>query len=221
MTGADLPGWLGVALLGAFHGVNPGMGWLFAVALGLQEGRRRAVWEALVPIAMGHAASVALVVGGVALSGVVAPPDLVRVVSGLGLVAFGLYRVARPLHRARGMGMRVRGADLCAWSFLMATGHGAGLMLVPLLLPRPGAGVPAVAAGAVPHPQPHPPVTPGGLEGWAVVAVHTGATFLTMAGVAALVYERLGVALLRKAWFNLDLLWAAALVLGGLATLVA
>ena len=58
--------WLALAGLGAFHGLNPAMGWLFAVALGLHRQSRRIVWLSLLPIALGHAVSVAIVVARLA-----------------------------------------------------------------------------------------------------------------------------------------------------------
>src|SRR5689334_18982593 len=53
--------WQAMVLLGAYHGINPGMGWLFAVALGLQQGSARGVWRALPPIVAGHALSIGVV----------------------------------------------------------------------------------------------------------------------------------------------------------------
>ena len=55
--------WLTLAGLGAFHGLNPGMGWLFAVALGMQEGKRSAVWRALIPLTLGHVLAIAAAIG--------------------------------------------------------------------------------------------------------------------------------------------------------------
>src|SRR5215212_9961127 len=126
--------WVVLALLGGFHGVNPGMGWLFAVALGLQERSRAAVVRAFGPIALGHAASVAVVVALVVGSQTWLPSGVLRIAGGVALVLFGLYKLLAPMSHPRWVGMRVNGRDLVAWSFLMATAHGAGLMLVPVLL---------------------------------------------------------------------------------------
>src|SRR5689334_11333419 len=125
--------WLTLALLGAYHGVNPGMGWLFAVALGLQEKSSGAVRRALVPIALGHAASIGLTVAllGVGLASV--PAAALRWLTAAALVAFGVLKLVRPRH-PRWVGMRVGFRDLTWWSFLMATAHGAGLMLLPVFL---------------------------------------------------------------------------------------
>src|SRR5919108_345542 len=130
--------WVTLLLLGAFHGLNPGMGWLFAVALGLQEKRRQAVWRALLPLALGHAVSIGAVVLVVGLLQVVLPEFLLHLLCAVLLFGFGLYRLLRSRH-PRWVGMRVSFWDLTVWSFLMASAHGAGLMLVPLLLHWPTA----------------------------------------------------------------------------------
>ncbi|ETX06670.1 MAG: hypothetical protein ETSY2_15750, partial [Candidatus Entotheonella gemina] len=119
--------------LGAFHGINPGMGWLFAVALGLQEQRLRAVFRALLPIAIGHALSILVVLLVAGMLQVVVPERLLHWLSAGVLCGFGLYKLIRARH-PRWVGMRVNFKGLVLWSFLMASAHGAGLMLVPVLL---------------------------------------------------------------------------------------
>ena len=69
--------WL-MLLLGAYHGINPGMGWLFAVALGMQEQKGSAVARALVPIALGHALSIGIVVLAAAFLGMALPQEAIR-----------------------------------------------------------------------------------------------------------------------------------------------
>src|SRR5688500_15457162 len=124
----------GVALLvlGAIHGLNPGMGWLFAVALGLQEGRRAAMWGALPPLVAGHAVAIAIAAAAAGLLGQAIPLSAVRWIVGAALVSLGIYRLRR--HRHPRAGMRVGPRDLAIWSLLMATAHGAGLMVLPLML---------------------------------------------------------------------------------------
>ena len=129
--------WMTLALLGAYHGLNPGMGWLFAVALGLQEGSRAAVLRAIGPIALGHAASVAVVVALVGAAHAWIDMESIRALGASALVMFGVYKLLAPLSHPRWVGMRVSGRDLAAWSFLMSTAHGAGLMLVPILMRLP------------------------------------------------------------------------------------
>jgi hypothetical protein len=208
--------WLVLVGLGAFHGINPGMGWLFAVALGFQEKSQRAVRRALLPIALGHAVSIGVVVLAVGLLQAVLPERVVRYGCTALLVVFGVWRLVRARH-PRWVGMQVGFRDLMLWSFLMATAHGAGLMLVPLLLrwPVPDASHARLMAALWPHAA----ATSPGLV-LAAVSVHTLSLLLVTSAVALLVYEKLGVAFLRHAWFNLDVLWAVALFIAGVMALV-
>jgi hypothetical protein len=213
--------WLALALLGAYHGLNPAMGWLFAVGLGLQEGRREAVIKAFWPIALGHAAAVTLVVAVVLAAQVVLPLALLKYVGAGALILFGLYKLIRRKH-PRWVGMRVGFKDLTAWSFIMASAHGAGLMLVPVLLKLSGT-MQQMEHQAHEHwgHSAHLLLTnPAALADLAAVGVHTAAMFAVMGAVAMVVYEKLGVMILKRIWYNVDLLWAGALVGAGVITLV-
>lgn len=189
------------------------MGWLFAVALGLQDGRRSAVLRALPPIALGHALSVAIVIAAVVGARLVIPLAAIRWGGGAVLVAFGLHRVWRRSRHPRWVGMRVGARDLVLWSFLMSTAHGAGLMLVPLLLRLPG----STHAGHGALPGGDAATLSLGAAG-AALGVHTLALLVVMSGVAALVYETAGIDLLRRGWINMDLIWSVALIGAGLLT---
>jgi hypothetical protein len=180
------------------------MGWLFALALGLQEHRRSAVLAALVPIAIGHAASVAVVGVVLAGAGVAISPRSLHFAAAAVLIGFGLFRLARPYAHPRWVGMRVGFRDLIVWSFLMASAHGAGLMLAPVFLGLPGPASHVHAAG-----------------GLVVLTVHTGVMVLVMGALALAIYQTLGLELLRRAWVNLDLVWGGALIAVGAAMLVA
>jgi hypothetical protein len=204
--------WVVLLLLGAFHGINPGMGWLFAVALGLQEQRLHAVFRALLPIALGHAISIAAVLLLVGMIQVILPERLLHLLSAAVLFGFGLYKLIRARH-PRWVGMRVDFKDLTLWSFLMATAHGAGLMLVPVLLQWPAQDY--AHAQLIQKLSPNLITTSLGLL-LAAVAVHTLSMLLVTAAIAGLVYEKLGLAILRQAWFNLDWVWAGTLILTGL-----
>jgi len=207
--------WIVLTCLGAFHGINPGMGWLFAVALGLQEKSQQAVRRALLPIALGHAAAIAAVVLGVGLLQAVLPEAVVRYLCAAVLGVFGLTRLVRARH-PRWVGMRVGFRDLTLWSFLMASAHGAGLMLAPVLL-RWATAEPAhyrLVVALWPQAVPSPALL------LAAVGVHTLSMLLVTSAAALLVYEKLGVAFLRQAWLNLDILWAAALFVAGVLALV-
>jgi len=211
--------WLVLAGLGAFHGLNPAMGWLFAVALGLQERNRAAVLRSFAPIALGHAASVAMVVAVVAAAQAVIDPGVLRAIGAGALILFGLYKLLAPMSHPRWVGMRVNFRDLTVWSFLMATAHGAGLMLMPILMRlQPGTAHMAHAAHSA-HAE-HLAMSGAPTAELTAVGIHTAAMFLVMAAIAVVVFEKLGLAVLRRAWFNLDLIWAAALIVTGALSLL-
>jgi hypothetical protein len=200
-----------LVVLGAFHGLNPAMGWLFAVARGLQERSRALLLQSLPAIAAGHAASVAVVAVLVALTRSVVATQTVAIAGGVILVAFGLYRLLSKRH-FRWVGMRISLWQLAGWSFLMSSVHGAGLMLLPILTAAPG--------GGGHHGHQFAASTGADLSaGVFVTGVHTLAMFATAGTVAILVYEVAGLTVLRRAWFNLDRLWAAALITAGAITL--
>jgi hypothetical protein len=199
-----------LAALGAFHGLNPAMGWLFAVARGMQERSRAVLLWSLPPIAAGHLASVAIVAAVVSATRSVLAGNVVAVAGGIVLVGFGLWRLLSARH-FRWAGMRLSAAQLAGWSFLMSSAHGAGLMLLPVLAttPVPVAGH-AHLAGAAPA---------AALDGLLAAGVHTVAMLAVMAGCALLAYEFVGLNVLRRAWFNVDKLWAAVLVAAGALTI--
>jgi hypothetical protein len=205
--------------LGALHGINPAMGWLFAVSLGLQERRRGAVWGALGPLALGHAIAVAATLAVAAAVGLVASTGALRVLTAAALVGFGVFHLRRHRHPRWG-GMRVGPKDLTIWSFLMASAHGAGLMVLPFVLGGQGVHEGAHAmSGHAGH------ALMAGLPGAGSAALtatllHTAGYLLVAGLLAAVVYEKLGLRLLRTAWINLNAIWAAALIATALLTLV-
>lgn len=197
--------WLTLAGLGAFHGLNPAMGWLFAVALGLHRRSRRVVLVSLLPIALGHAIAVAVVVAAVVALGIMIDRRVIRLCAGVLLIAWAIYHtVYGHRHRVR-VGMQTGMAGLALWSFLMASAHGAGLMLVPVLIPL---GLAATPAGEVTDSGPL-------LMSLAAVGVHTAAMLAVTGAIAVMVYEWFGLGFLRRGWINLDFLWTAALVGAG------
>ena len=201
---------LAIVALGAWHGINPGMGWLFAVALGMQEGRARAVWRALPPLALGHALAVCGAVLTALLLGMIVNPVVLKLLIAASLVSLGVSRIVRSRHPRYG-GMIVGAFDLTVWSALMATAHGAGLMVLPFIAATPSA-----------HAHSHGLTMAATPMGWEpaleVAALHTASYLITSALVAVAVYKRFGVTLLRTRWVNLDLLWAGALILTAIAT---
>lgn len=209
--------WVVLALLGAYHGLNPAMGWLFALALGLQEKRRSAVVVALLPIALGHAVAIAVAIVILNFLQHLLPLDVLKWPIAALIFILGLYRLFRASH-PRGAGMRVGKRDLVVWSFLMASAHGAGLMLIPVLLSRPTVAMHHAISGSM---MVHGPSLSTSVI-LASILVHTAA-MLAVAGILALVffelYEKVGLKILRHAWFNFDLLWASALLIAAVAVL--
>jgi len=216
MRDASFP-WLSLLLLGAVHGINPAMGWLFAVARGLQERNRRALWRALGPLALGHACAVALALAVALTLGRVAPLGLLRWIVAGALLFVGLDGLRRHRH-VQLKGMRVSGRELATWSFLMASAHGAGLMVLPFVL---GTSMPVpdviahhhmTSAFAFAHPATSASL--GDLDAIAIVAplVHTAGYLVATILLALVVYEKLGVRVLRRAWINFDLIWGGAMV---------
>ncbi len=197
--------WLTLAGLGMFHGLNPAMGWLFAVALGQHRHSRRVVLTALVPIALGHAAATAAVAAAVMTLGLVVDQRMIRALGGLSLLGWALYHGLYGHRQRVRFGLRSGYLGLAAWSFLMASAHGAGLMLVPALLPLCLAAAPARD------------LLSGGSLGMALAAIglHALAMLLVTGAIALTVYEWLGLAFLRRAWINLDRVWIAALAAAG------
>jgi hypothetical protein len=205
--------WL-MLLLGAYHGLNPGMGWLFAVALGLQEQKSSAVARSLVPIALGHALAVGCVVLTAVFLGLIVPLGVLRYSVAAILLGLGIYCLVRH-HHPRWVRMQVGFRDLTLWSFLMASAHGAGLMVVPVVL-----GNTIVEAHCRMAGQNQFSTSAGPVTAMLATGLHTLA-YLAVTGLTAwVVYRKLGLALLRKAWFNFDMIWATALVATGLVTIL-
>jgi hypothetical protein len=195
--------WILMLGFGAYHGLNPGMGWLFALALGLQQKSERAIWRSRLPITAGHAASILLVAVLVLAAGHWVSIVHLRYLAAGALLVFAVFKLFNLYRHPRWVGMRVGLKDLFVWSFLMAAAHGAGLMVAPTLLE-----VSQAAAGPA-----------GGLMagGNVVLAVllHTAAMLTVMLATALVVFRRFGLAILRRRWVNFDAIWAAALLVVG------
>lgn len=203
--------------LGALHGLNPGMGWLFAVALGVQQGDRRAVWRALGPLAIGHALAIAAAVAIALGLGVVLPSAGVRWGAAALLVGLGVWQLRGHRHIAGigrwRVGLRANGRELAVWSFVVATAHGAGLMAAPFAMRAAGASGHMHASHSV-------ALASTASVDWPTLwatSVHTAGYLLVTAVLAVVVYERAALHLVRRAWINFDLVWAGALVLTGVA----
>jgi hypothetical protein len=213
---SSLP-WLSLLALGAAHGINPAMGWLFAVGRGLQERDRRAVWRALGPLALGHAVAIAVTVFVAIALGQMLAARWLRWIVAAALLAVGVDGLVHHRHVRLG-GMRVNARELATWSFLMASVHGAGLMVLPFMLgaavSRPSAVLHhdhAVAAGIG-------VVDPVGVT---AALIHTLGYLAVTAAFAVVVYEKVGLRILRRAWINVNVLWAAALIVVAVMSVLA
>jgi hypothetical protein len=231
--------WISMVLLGAFHGLNPAMGWLFAVAIGFQERRLRSVVVSLGPITLGHALSIGVIAVPVGMLGLVIPREILLTAIGLTLLGFAGYKFLTRFRHRRWVGMRVRQRELIVWSFLMATAHGAGLMLAPVIARMREQAVPTAFAedgnaglmlrdghqmlirGTQPSHAGHQMSMGGDALGAALasVALHSAGMFIVAAVIAVVVYQKVGVDVLRRAWINLDLVWFGAFVIAGGVTL--
>jgi hypothetical protein len=188
---------------GAYHGLNPGMGWLFALALGLQQKSERAIWRSMLPITSGHAASIVLVAALVLAAGNWLSITHLRYTAAAVLLVFAVFKLFNTYRHPRWVGMRVGMKDLFLWSFLMAAAHGAGLMVAPVLLE-----VGHATAGSA----------PGFMSGVGMlmaILLHTAAMLTVMLITALVVFRKLGLAILRRSWVNFDLIWAVALFVVG------
>jgi hypothetical protein len=209
--------WLTLVGLGAYHGVNPAMGWLFAVSRGMQERSRRAVLRSLVPIAIGHELSIGLVAALVVGLEAFTDSSTLRIVAAAALFAFGIFRFVKPRAHFRWTSMRVSDRELTLWSFLMSTAHGAGLMIAPVLIGLQGT---IDRSGAQAHDRADLSLLNASIGVGAVgIGLHVLTMLLVMGVIAIVVYERLGLKVLRTAWINTDALWAGAFVLAAFITL--
>jgi hypothetical protein len=207
-TSTEVWPWLALAGLGLFHGLNPAMGWLFAVALGLHRGNRRIVLLSLVPITVGHAAAVAAALITVLALGLVIDHTALLRLAALVLIGWAAWHALYGHQRRVRVGMQTGLLGLVLWSFLMASAHGAGLMLIPALAPICGSAPPAGATLGVPL-------------ALAALGVHSAAMLAAIAAVSLIVYEWVGVDFLRRGWINVDLIWVAVLATCGVILLIA
>jgi hypothetical protein len=207
-TGAWL--WLAVVASGFYHGLSPGMGWPLAVSAGLWEKQEGAVFRALLPLAAGHFAAMAVVVLPFALlSWLIERSTEIRVGAGLLVAGFGLWRLIDRRH-PRALA-RIKPTQLALWSFVMAIAHGAGLLLVPIFLGMEAGDAHAGHAG-MDH------GTGRGIASALFISgVHTLAMFAGSGAIAWAVYRYLGLQFLKKSWFNLEAVWALSLVAAGSA----
>ena len=216
------PDWASIALLGSLHGVNPAMGWLFAVSLGLQARNSRAVWSALAPMAFGHALAVVTAVAAAGVLGILFPPALIKWTCAVALLVFAVWHLRPHTHPRWGVGgMCVGPRQLTAWSFLVSSAHGAGLMVLPFVLgpaPMSGDAHTHIVRGDHALHLASIGVSDGQATALLATSLHTAGYFAVSGAIAWVVYERLGLRFLRTAWINMNVIWAAALIMTAVAT---
>jgi hypothetical protein len=206
--------WLTVVALGVYHGVNPTMGWPLAVANGLTEKRGAAVFATAWPLGAGHFAAMAVVLVPFALlASYVEWSRAIRIAAAVALLVFGVHRLV--VRRHPRFLVRVRPTRLAWWSLLVATAHGAGLMLVPLALglctASPATGSTSDAAHALLADS----VRSGVATALTVSIVHTIAMIAAGLALAWTVYRYLGLRFLTRSFFDLDKVWGTSLVATG------
>jgi hypothetical protein len=215
--------WLTIVAVGCYHGLNPAMGWPLAVANGMEARRAGAVFATLLPLGGGHFAAMAVALVPFAwLSSYVEWGQAIRLGAGALVLLFGIFKLIERRH-PRALA-RIRPTQLAWWSFVMATAHGAGLMLVPFMLglcvaaPAAEDRAAADAMADVGHATVMSYLAQSSVAtAAAVAALHTLAMMAAGLTMAWAVYRYLGLPFLRRAWLNLDSIWGVSLVIAGAA----
>lgn len=201
--------WWAVILSGFYHGINPGMGWPLAVSAALMERKVSALPGALGALAIGHfLAMTAILLPFSLMIQLVFWEQEIRIAAGIIVALMGLYLLINPRHPK--MLARIHPTRLGLWSFVAATAHGAGLMLVPIFL-----GICEIGQDDVGH-QAAGTLMRGNIQTALMVAgVHTLAMVIAGGLMAVAVYLWLGLKFLSRSWFNLDRVWAISLICVG------
>jgi hypothetical protein len=201
--------WLAIVASGLYHGVNPGMGWPLAVSAGLMGRGRREVVTAMVPLAAGHLVSMLVILLPFALmTALLDWQREIRIGASVAVIAFGVFRLVNRRH-PRALA-RIRPTQLALWSFMIATAHGAGLMLLPIYL-----GLCSIEEFDKAHQASAILMAQNSATAVIVSLVHTISMVVAGGVFALLVYGWLGLKFLSRSWFNLDLVWALSLILIG------
>ena len=215
------PLWAGVVAIGIYHGLNPAMGWPLAVARGLDQKRDAAVFGSWMPLGAGHLLAMALVLVPFAvLAWLLQWSREIRIVVGVGVLLFGVAQLVLPQRHRRLA--RIKPTQLALWSFLMATAHGAALMLLPILMGLCDAPAGTASASVFDHASVMDLMRTSLGTAVVVSLVHTAAMIGSGLSAAWIVYRYLGLRALRSAWLNLEKVWALGLIAsGGAAVLTA
>lgn len=206
--------WWAVIFSGIYHGVNPGMGWPLAVSAALFERKKSAMARALAMLAAGHfLAMIVILLPFSMMFFLVEREREIRIGAGALVIAMGVYLLINQRHPR--ILSRVHPAKLGLWSFLAATAHGAGLMLVPIYLGICGLLQPGESVSETGHAAAQALMSNNIVTAFAVAATHTFAMTFAGAVIALFVYLWFGLTFISKSWFNLDIVWALSLVVVG------
>jgi hypothetical protein len=207
--------WLAVIALGLYHGINPGMGWPLVVSATLMGKDRAYFYRALGALAAGHfLAMAAFLLPFAVLASLLDWQTQIREVAALMVCGFGVFLFVRNRHPR--FLVRIPPSKLVLWSFLVATAHGAGLMLAPIYLGLCRAGEPDIGHRAASE-----LIARNAGIALFVGFAHTAAMIVAAGAIAYAVHRWLGLKFLSKSWFNLDRVWAGSLVLVGAVSLAA
>ncbi|OED37195.1 hypothetical protein AB833_24420 [Chromatiales bacterium (ex Bugula neritina AB1)] len=201
--------WWAVIFSGAYHGINPGMGWPLAVSSALMHGKRRYLLTALGLLALGHLlAMMAILLPFSLMTALVSHEKELRIGAGVLVVLMGVYLLINRKHPK--FLARVHPARLALWSFLAAMAHGAGLMLVPVYL-----GICSTDSLDGGHQAAQTLMNGNISTALTVAVVHTLAMTVVGGAVATIIYFWLGLKFLSSTWFNVDVVWALSLIVVG------
>lgn len=172
-------------LLGLYHGINPAMGWLLATSVGIEYRSRKALFFALIALTLGHATAIGTVIFGIGWLKLYIPFHFIQTITAITLFALGGYHLYRHWH-PKWMTLHVGYSTIFFWSFVVASAHGAGIMLIPFLMDK------------------------GGLL---LLCIHTLGYFFAALGASFFLFETLKLNLLQKKWMNFELIWSLSLLI--------
>ena len=206
--------WWAVIFSGIYHGVNPGMGWPLAVSAALFERKKSAMIKASAMLATGHfLAMIVILLPFSMMYFLVNNEREIRMGAGVLVIAMGIYLLINRRHPK--ILARIHPAKLGLWSFLAATAHGAGLMLVPIYLGICGLLVLGESVSGTGHAAAQVLMSNNIVTAFLVAATHTFAMTFAGAAIAIFVYNWFGLKFISKSWFNLDSIWAFSLITVG------
>ena len=190
------------------------MGWPLAVSAALFERKKIAMIKASAVLATGHFLAMIVILFPFSIIYFLINNEReIRIGAGVLVIAMGFYLLINRRHPK--ILSRVHPAKLGLWSFLAATAHGAGLMLLPIYLGICGLLAPREGASETGHAAAQALMSENVMTAFLVAAIHTFAMTFAGAVITIFVYTWFGLKFISKSWFNLDLIWALTLIIVG------